>query len=115
MVNSCSSERTEKFIMILYPNLKKRTKIRYVRFSMFIGRMSNGNQTDHIVKEVGDAFEFCTSMSKIPGIYFLSSIWHIFLEFWVLNLLLVWLYKYFDLSVTDESYVDETRVWRTKL
>ena len=28
---------------------------------------------------------------------------------------LVWLYKYFDLSVTDESYVDETRVWLTKL
>ena len=28
---------------------------------------------------------------------------------------LVWLYKYFDMSVTDESYVDETRVWRTKL
>ena len=23
--------------------------------------------------------------------------------------------KYFDMSVTDESYVDETRVWRTKL
>ena len=31
------------------------------------------------------------------------------------NFLLVWLYKYFDMSVTDESYVDETRVWRTKL
>ena len=28
---------------------------------------------------------------------------------------LVWLYKYFDMSVTDESYVDATRVWRTKL
>ena len=27
----------------------------------------------------------------------------------------VWLYKYFDMSVTDESYEDETRVWRTKL
>ena len=31
------------------------------------------------------------------------------------NFELVWLYKYFDMSVTDESYVDETRVWRTKL
>ena len=31
------------------------------------------------------------------------------------NVVLVWLYKYFDMSVTDESYVDETRVWRTKL
>ena len=31
------------------------------------------------------------------------------------NFVLVWLYKYFDMSVTDESYVDETRVWRTKL
>lgn len=28
---------------------------------------------------------------------------------------LVWFYKYFDLSVTDESYVDENRVRRTKL
>ena len=37
------------------------------------------------------------------------------LEFWVLNFVLVWLYNYFDLSVTDESYVDETRVWRIKL
>ena len=27
----------------------------------------------------------------------------------------VWLYKYFDMSVTDESFVDETRFWRTKL
>ena len=24
-------------------------------------------------------------------------------------------YNYFDLSVTDESYVDKTRVWRNKL
>ena len=24
-------------------------------------------------------------------------------------------FNYFDLSVTDESYVDETRVWRIKL
>ena len=31
------------------------------------------------------------------------------------NFVLVWLYTYLDLSVTDESYVDETRVWRTKL
>ena len=31
------------------------------------------------------------------------------------NFVLVWLYKYFDMSVTDESYVDETRVLRTKL
>ena len=31
------------------------------------------------------------------------------------NFLLVWLYNYFDVSVTDESYVDETRVWRIKL
>ena len=31
------------------------------------------------------------------------------------NFVLVWLYNYFDMSVTDESYVDETRVWRTKL
>ena len=28
---------------------------------------------------------------------------------------LVWFYNYFDLSVTDESYVDETRVWHIKL
>ena len=27
------------------------------------------------------------------------------------NFVLVWLYKYFDMSVTDEGYVDETRVW----
>ena len=26
-----------------------------------------------------------------------------------------WLFEYFDMSVTDESFVDETRVWRTKL
>ena len=26
------------------------------------------------------------------------------------NFVLVWLYNYFDLSVTDESYVDETRL-----
>ena len=26
------------------------------------------------------------------------------------NFVLVWLYKYFDLSVTGQSYVDETRV-----
>ena len=31
------------------------------------------------------------------------------------NFVLVWLYNCFDLSVTDESYVDETRVWRTEL
>ena len=31
------------------------------------------------------------------------------------NFVRVWLYKYFDMSVTDESYVDETRVWRTNL
>ena len=33
---------------------------------------------------------------------------------YMLFMLLVWLNKYFDMSVTDESYVDETRVWRTK-
>ena len=30
-------------------------------------------------------------------------------------IVLVWLYKYFDMSITDESYVDETWVWCTKL
>ena len=30
------------------------------------------------------------------------------------NFVFVWLFNYFDMSVTDESYVDETRVWRTK-
>ena len=50
--------------------------------------------------------------------YAISYIWHNFLEFWILyalQLCIVWLYKYFDMSVTDESFVDETRVWRTKL
>ena len=27
----------------------------------------------------------------------------------------IWLYIYYVISVTDKSYVDETRVWRTKL
>ena len=31
------------------------------------------------------------------------------------NFVLVWLFKCFDLSVTDESYVDKKRVWRIKL
>ena len=31
------------------------------------------------------------------------------------NFVFVWLFNYFDLSVIDESYVDETRVWRIKL
>ena len=31
------------------------------------------------------------------------------------NFVLVWLYNYSDMSVTDESFVDETRVLRTKL
>ena len=30
------------------------------------------------------------------------------------NFVLVWLYKYFDLSVTNESYVNGTRAWRKK-
>ena len=53
----------------------------------------------------------------IPEIDYLSRIWHNFLEFWVLNALhlfffyFFWLYNYFDFSVTDESYLDETRVW----
>ena len=54
----------------------------------------------------------------IPGIDYLSHIWHNFLEFWILNALQLCsclAFKYFDMSVTDESYVDETRVWRTKL
>ena len=33
----------------------------------------------------------------------------------LLNFVLVWLYNYLDLSVTDESYEDEMRVWRIKL
>ena len=65
-------------------------------------------------------FEFFekTKDFLIPDIDYLSRIWHNFLEFWILNALQLctcWLYKYFDMSVTDESYVDETRVWRTKL
>ena len=52
----------------------------------------------------------------MPGIDYFSRFWHNFFEILTLNALqLVWLYKYFDMSVTDESYVDETRVWRTKL
>ena len=54
----------------------------------------------------------------IPGIDYLSRIWHNFSEFWILNALqlcICFVYNYFDMSVTDESYVDETRVWRTKL
>ena len=37
---------------------------------------------------------------------------------WVINALelcTVWLYNNFDLSVTDDSYVDETRVWCIEL
>ena len=65
-------------------------------------------------------FEFFekTNDFLVPGIDYLSRIWHNFLEFWILyalQLCIVWLYNYFDMSVTDESYVDETRVWRTKL
>ena len=54
----------------------------------------------------------------IPGVDYLSRIWHNFLEFWIpnaLQLCIFLVYNYFDMSVTDESYVDETRVWRTKL
>ena len=39
-------------------------------------------------------------------------------QFWVLNalqLITILALYYFNLSVTDESYVDETRVWRIKL
>ena len=62
-------------------------------------------------------FEFVdkTKDFHIPGIDYLGRIWHNFLKFWVINALqLVWLYNYLDLSVTDESYVDETRVWHIK-
>ena len=54
----------------------------------------------------------------ISGIVYLSRIWH---NIWNLgssmlfNFELVLFYNYFDMSVTDDSYVDETRVWRTKL
>ena len=54
----------------------------------------------------------------IPGIDYLSRIWH---KFWncgssmLFNFVLVWLYNYFDLSEAAESYVDETHVWRIKL
>ena len=47
----------------------------------------------------------------IPGIDYHSRIWHNFLEFWVTmlsNFVLVWLYNYFDLSVTDESLTGVT-------
>ena len=43
-----------------------------------------------------------------------TTLWN-FLSSMLYNFVLVWLYNYFDMSVTDESYVDETRVWRTKL
>ena len=53
-----------------------------------------------------------------PDIDYLSRIWHIFWDFFLssmlFNFVLVWLYKYVDMSVT-ESYADEKRVWRTKL
>ena len=39
----------------------------------------------------------------------------IYLEFKFFNFVLIWLYKKFDMSVTDESYIDEMCVWRTKL
>ena len=32
----------------------------------------------------------------------------------VKQFVLVWLYRYFDMSVIDESYVEETCVWRSK-
>ena len=42
-----------------------------------------------------------------------TTFWN-FESFMLFNFVLVWLYEYFDMSVTD-NYVDETRVWRTKL
>ena len=54
------------------------------------------------MKQENDLSDLCTTFWN-----FGSSMLFIFV--------LVWLYKYLDMSVTDESYVDETRVWRTKL
>ena len=50
------------------------------------------------------------------GIDYLSCIWHNFQEFWSLMLFNFVLYlaflTCFDLSCNDESFEDETRVWR---
>ena len=52
----------------------------------------------------------------VPGIDkpypYLAQLWN-FESSMLFNFVLVWLYKYFDISVTDESYVDETLVWHT--
>ena len=50
----------------------------------------------------------------IPCINYISRIWN-FGSPMLLNFYSFWLHNYFDLSVTDESYKDETRVWRIKL
>ena len=46
-------------------------------------------------------------------VVFGTTFWN-FVSSMLFTFVLIWFYKYFDMSVTDESYVDETRVWRTK-
>ena len=54
------------------------------------------------------------SQEKINLAVFETTLWN-FVSSMLFNFVLVWLYNYFNLSVTDESYVDETRVLRIKL
>ena len=50
------------------------------------------------------------SKEKFTFAVFDTTFWNFGFSF-----LLFWLYNYFDLSVTEESYEDETRVWCIKL
>ena len=54
-------------------------------------------------------YSFILRLCHIPGVDYLSSIWHNFLEFWVLNAVQpFYLFDFLTVfSVTDESYVDE--------
>ena len=71
--------------------------------------IANSNVTVNVSK-----YEAVTFISYV----YLSRILNKVLKFWVLNdlqLRTCLALKLFYLNVTDESYVDETRVWRIKL
>ena len=58
---------------------------------------------------------FCIPRNRLPYPYLAQPFGILGLQCSSTLYLLVWLYNYFDMSVTDESYVDETHVWHIKL
>ena len=107
-VLSINSAHVLEWVLLIYPsdlNLKKQQT--QLPLPLFLNLYLTFDIIDLLQNfEFFEKLRFFLSQEQITLVVFGTTFWN-FGSSTLFNFVLVWIFNYFDLSVTDESYVDE--------